>query len=302
MAIDKEFYNEASASKLGWLPSWFIPGYTLFDKKLTSAIKSFQKEMGLLDDGICGPTTYRRILAKVESERPFMGLSWEPTSSDVLWHNNQPIKINWPAEKVHTFKDEAFPFAISEGLTKKSKPRKIKSFVAHWDVCLSSSSCADVLKNRNVSVHFMIDNNGDIIQLHDINDACWHAGVGTVNENSVGVEISNAYYTKYQDWYIKNGFGPRPIITDAKINGKSLDEHLGFYDIQLRALSALMQAIHSACGIPYIVPEKQDYYSPETTKASWQGFMNHFNCSDKKIDCGGYNLSEYFLGDSNDNK
>ena len=39
MAVDKEFYNEASAAKLGWEPEWFIPGHKLFDKKLTKAIK-----------------------------------------------------------------------------------------------------------------------------------------------------------------------------------------------------------------------------------------------------------------------
>ena len=39
MAVDKEFYNEASASKLGWEPEWFIPGHKLFDKRLTKAIK-----------------------------------------------------------------------------------------------------------------------------------------------------------------------------------------------------------------------------------------------------------------------
>ena len=38
MAVDKDFYNEASAAKLGWEPSWFIPEYTLFDRKLQSAI------------------------------------------------------------------------------------------------------------------------------------------------------------------------------------------------------------------------------------------------------------------------
>ena len=38
----------------------------------------------------------------------------------------------------------------------------------------------------------------------------------TWNDRSVGVEISNAYYTKYQSWYEKRDFGPRPIITDAR--------------------------------------------------------------------------------------
>lgn len=297
MAVDKEFYNAASAAKLGWEASWFIPGHVEFDEKLTKAIRKFQKDIGLLADGMCGPTTYRRIRAKMEEEYPFVGPPWEPSDSDVLWYNGEPVKIHWPADKVHTFRDEGFPFAVSKSFSKYSKKRDIKSFVAHWDVCLSSNSCADVLAKRGVSVHFLIDNNGDIIQLHDMNDATWHAGVSKVNHSSVGVEISNAYYTKYQSWYEKNGFGARPVINDAKINGNLLSEHLGFYDIQMQALSALMEAVHKGCGVPYIVPSTWDCFSPETTNGKWSGFMNHFNCSSKKIDCGGYNLKEYFIGE-----
>jgi hypothetical protein len=42
--MDKHFYNEASAKKLGWEPSWF--GEKYFDDKLVSAIKKWQKARG----------------------------------------------------------------------------------------------------------------------------------------------------------------------------------------------------------------------------------------------------------------
>ena len=67
MAIDKEFYNEASASKLEWEPSWFIPGHKTFDKKLTKAIREFQRAHGISADGLCGPTTFRRINTERQS-------------------------------------------------------------------------------------------------------------------------------------------------------------------------------------------------------------------------------------------
>ena len=69
MTVDKDFYNEASAAKLGWEPSWFIPEYTLFDRKLQNAIRAFQREHRLSADGMCGPTTYRRLVAKMEAEQ-----------------------------------------------------------------------------------------------------------------------------------------------------------------------------------------------------------------------------------------
>ena len=35
----------------------------------------------------------------------------------------------------------------------------------------------------------------------DMNDAAWHAGGKAWNHSSIGVEIANAYYPKYQNWY-----------------------------------------------------------------------------------------------------
>ena len=67
MAVDKDFYNEASAAKLGWTPEWFLSGHSLFDRKLQNAIRAFLREHRLTADGMCGPTTYRHILAKIEA-------------------------------------------------------------------------------------------------------------------------------------------------------------------------------------------------------------------------------------------
>ena len=290
--MDKEFYNEASASKLGWSPDWFILGHKLFDKKLTKAIKSCQLKNGLAADGMCGPGTFRHINAEVESRLQIESLNWVTDSSDVIWWRNKPIKIDWPSRKVHTFKDEGFPYPISEGVTKNSRKRKINSFVTHWDVCLNSMSCAKVLKKRGVSVHFCIDNDGTIIQLHDLNDSCWHAGNRNVNKSSVGVEISNAYYTKYQSWYKKNVGKERPIMSGGKAQNKVLNDFTWFYPEQIEALKALYKAIHEGCGVPLTSPNEKWAYDTDAAGGSWRGFMTHFHCSKKKIDCGGLDIEE----------
>ena len=66
MAVDKVFYNEASAAKLGWDPTWF--GCTDFDEKLVRAIKKWQKENGLTADGLCGAGTFRRLVDRQTSK------------------------------------------------------------------------------------------------------------------------------------------------------------------------------------------------------------------------------------------
>jgi len=292
MAIDKDFYNEASSNKLGWDPCWFLPGYHFFDRKLQNAIRAFQRENDLTADGMCGPVTYRRILAQVESQQEMYSTTVMPEGSDFLWYNDQPIEINWPKEKVLTFKDDHFPFAISKGLSKYSRKRNIKSFVTHWDVCLNSKSCAKVLAKRNVSVHFCIDNDGTIIQLHDMNDACWHAGNSKVNHSSVGVEISNAYYPKYQGWYKKNVGKERPMMEGALAQNKPLKPFTWFYPEQIEALKALYKAIHEGCGVPLEAPKEKWAYDSYAASGRFKGFMNHFHCSKRKIDCGGLDIEE----------
>ena len=64
--MDKNFYNESSAAKLGWDPSWF--GEKYFDDKLVRAIKKWQKENKLSADGLCGPTTFRRLWTERQAD------------------------------------------------------------------------------------------------------------------------------------------------------------------------------------------------------------------------------------------
>jgi hypothetical protein len=289
---NKETYNKNQAKRFGWKPEWFIPGHNSFDSALTLAIKHFQSVRGLTPDGLCGPGTFRAISAERGALEAAEELGWVTDESDVLWWNDTPIKIDWPSEKVHTFKDAGFPYPISKGLTKYSRKRDIKSFVTHWDVCLNSMSCARVLAKRNVSVQFCIDNDGTIIQLHDMNDACWHAGNSKVNHSAVGVEISNAFYTKYQSWYKKNGFGERPIKSGALAQNRKIEDFTWFYPVQIEALKALYKAIHEGCGIPLESPDEKWAYDKNAASGKFKGFMNHFHCSTKKIDCAGLDIEE----------
>ena len=157
------------------------------------------------------------------------------------------------------------------------------------------------MKKRGISVHFAIDNDGTIYQFMDMNDIAYHAGSRKWNEASIGVEITNAFYPKYQDWYEKKGFGERPIITDASVHGKKVEKHLGFYPIQLQALQALMKAVHTATGIPLQAP--LDRKGNTATKVSkpvadgrFEGFVSHYHLTNRKIDCAGLDIKNLLEG------
>ena len=307
--MDKVFYNEASSQKLGWTPDWF--GATDHDDDLVTAIKKWQRKNGLKADGLCGPTTFRRIWTEREKDiddyKPVVVSKYTQAAScenNNIVHNGHFYPIAW---------DKVVLWSEPDGLICKENTyssyagkvdRKPTYFVNHWDVCLSADSCARVLARRGISVHFCIDNDGTIFQLMDTQHAAWQAGSKKWNHASIGVEISNAYYLKYQGWYEKNGFGPRPVTDDAKCHKSTLDPHLDFYPVQLEALKALWSAIHKAIGIPLECPtdskgELVTTVDRRCERGEFKGFINHYNLTRRKIDCAGLDLVK-LLGEIKD--
>tara|TARA_B100000989_G_scaffold2418_2_gene1624 strand:+ start:11718 stop:12638 length:921 start_codon:yes stop_codon:yes gene_type:complete len=290
--MDKNFYNEASAKKLGWEPSWF--GEKYFDDKLVREIKKWQRVRNLAADGLCGPTTFRRLWTERQSEIT----NYKPESkhfSNYIVYNGDFVPIDWDkfvlwSEKggIETPQGNYYDYS---GRPK----RQIRYFINHWDVCLNSKSCQNVLNRRGASVHFLIDNDGTIYQTMDLQHAAWHAGSNRTNRPSVGVEISNAYYLKYQNWYTKHGFGERPVVDDAWVHGEKLEPFTGFYPVQLEALKKLWQAIHHATDIPYQTPLNQfgstsTKYEQQVAYGKFSGFVSHYHVSKRKIDCAGLDI------------
>ena len=291
--MDKIFYNEGSAAKLGWTPDWF--GCDDFDEDLINAIIKFQKEHNLTADGLMGPTTYRRVyndrVANLEDYQP---KSMKNNRESFIVYNSDYLPIEWPRVRLFF---EGDGYKLTKGFKKMTQKRDPKFFVCHWDVCLSSETCFRVLKKRGISVHFAIDNDGTIYQFMDMNDVAYHAGSRKWNDASVGVEITNAFYPKYQDWYKKKGFGERPVIKDAMVHGKKLETHLGFYPVQLQALQALMKAVHKATGMPLKAPlDRKGNTSTKVSKpvadGRFEGFVSHYHLTNRKIDCAGLDIKK----------
>ena len=299
--MDKIFYNQSSAAKLGWEPSWF--GEQHNDDDLIRTVKKWQKQRGLTADGLVGPMTFRRIWTEREAEisehrpsnSPYIRAKDRCDEQKYIIHNGQFLEIDWPDvvlwDEPNGFKIDAGNYYDYSG----EEDRKPTMFVNHWDVCLSAESCAKVLNRRGVSVHFCVDNDGTIYQLLDTQHGAWHAGHRHGNKKGIGVEISNAYYTKYQNWYKRNGFGERPIQEHAWVHGNKLDPFLDFYPVQIKALQALWLAVHKGIGIPLEYPKNSrgiidTGVNRDCERGKFQGFCNHYNFTKNKIDCAGLDL------------
>tara|TARA_R100001594_G_scaffold139466_1_gene183885 strand:- start:574 stop:1464 length:891 start_codon:yes stop_codon:yes gene_type:complete len=282
-------YNKRSAKKYGWEPSWF--GAIEFNSDLIENIKEFQELHDLKADGLCGPATYRRAytnkLVYIDNTEDAMQTE---IKKNRIFCNGVPVSIKWDKIEISWINDKCFSKV-------KNKIRKPTMVVTHWDATLSAASCKRILEKRKISTHFVIDNDGTIVQLVDPQDVAWHAGIRKVNKASVGIDFSNAVYTKYNKAYAKKGFGLRPVIDGWRVHGWRPKPFLGAYPIQIEAYKALLEALHKHYGIPMECPLDDDgnlltgIHKP-SKRAKFKGVVNHYNLSKKKWDTLGLELDK----------
>ena len=276
-------YNKKSSKKYGWHPSW-LNGHQCasanaleiaeFNNHLIDAIKYFQKLHGLDIDGKVGPITFRRLLSERDLQE----------SENYIIVNGEQIDIDWDA------KVDLMPGNCYKSWRKQRSPKMI---VTHWDATTSAEKCKRVLQARKISTHFCIDNDGIIYQYVDTNNIAWHAG--GVNKYSIGIDFSNAYYLKYNDYYVKKGFNKRPICKDSRVHGIKLRPHLGYYPVQIEAYKKLVSVLCREYDIPIQTPminkrTEDANVVPEARKGKYEGIVCHYHVSRNKIDCAGLNL------------
>tara|TARA_Y100001973_G_scaffold99726_1_gene159402 strand:- start:48 stop:905 length:858 start_codon:yes stop_codon:yes gene_type:complete len=275
----KRRYNKRSAKKYGWHPSWFASYLKDFNDELLDEVVKFQVDHDLKPDGMVGPMTHRRLLAEREIKEQ------DSESENFILINGQRVSIEWDT-KIDLIKAGAYK--------KYRRERKPNMVVTHWDACTSASSCKRVLEARNISTHFCIDNDGVIYQYLDTNDIGWHAG--RVNSKSIGIDFSNAYYTKYNKLYKKRGFSERPILKNSYVHGRKLKPHLGYYAVQIEAYKKLLKVICNHYDIPYAVPEKDGQLLTKVdagaAKGKFDGVVCHYHLTRGKIDCAGLELKK----------
>ena len=268
-------YNKRSSKRLGWRPSWF--NVESFDSNLIEEIKRFQEAHDLAVDGLCGDTTYRRILAHREADLDADG-------SYIIVEGN---RVSVPWDKVVSLDDQN-NLALPKSCYRKKNRKDPTQIVTHFDVCLSAASCKRVLEKRGISSHFVIDNDGTIYQMVDTAYEAWHAP--PANKRSIGIDISNAYYLKYNKTYERRGHGKRAILRDLPIHGTKIKECLGFYDVQIEAYKALVGVLCEFYKIPLECPVDSDGdllrgVSKSARSGRFKGVVNHYHITRKKIDC-----------------
>jgi hypothetical protein len=182
-------------------------------------------------------------------------------------------------------------------------------FVVHWDGCMDSHQCFNVLRSRKLAVPFMLDSDSDATIYQGVDPAkatCWHAG--SVNRRAWGVEIANPVLPE------RNAkCKPPREITQMFVRG---DTHkvLDFYPQQLKKLVKLLDWSCTYAGIPRQLPAykgKVGDVPSELWKSvansyikgpgdkwnvdGFKGIIGHYHQDNNKCDAGMYPLWQYVL-------
>ena len=194
----------------------------------------------------------------------------------------------------------------------------VDQFVLHYDVCGVSRTCHKVLRDRGLSVHFLLDVDGTIYQTMDVADTAWHATKS--NPRSVGIEIANmGAYTKrddpvFADWYARDaagtylriparlkgggvrteGFVGRPARSEL-VTGRIQESIYHQYDFTPEQYASLAKLAAALCrALPKIRPDAPrgadgavlEHVLPDADWAAFQGILGHHHVQANKQDPG----------------
>lgn len=204
-------------------------------------------------------------------------VEFEPETSIIC--NNHEVRIDWPDTVLWTEPGALMCKSNQYKTIAGNRAQSIDKIVVHWDGCLNSAQCAKVLGQRGLSAHFCIDNDGTIHQLMDTNHVGWHAR--GVNSKSIGIEISNAVFTKYANRYSPQ----RPIAPASTLHGKPFPAHLDFYKVQVDALKELLKSLCGFYNVPLEFPNQNGELIRGVIKASsFKGVICHYHVTENKTD------------------
>ncbi len=155
------------------------------------------------------------------------------------------------------------------GITKNSGPFKKSrdTIVIHYTGGVSAHGAIDALytSDKEVSAHFVIDEQGKVIQLMPLNLVGWHAGVSEyrgkkyLNQYSIGIEIVNPGYLRkgsgenYFTYFNRKISDPSKAVLARHKDENSERYWHAYEEEQIIATEWLCKNLRDKLGILYIV-------------------------------------------------
>jgi len=195
----------------------------------------------------------------------------------------------------------------------------VDQFVLHYDGGGLSKICFNVLQQRKLSVHFLLDVDGTVYQTLDLQERALHATIA--NDRSIGIEIANVgafppgETAQLTEWYRREasgqtrlqvpvrisqpgiltpGFIARPARS-APVRGRLQGKDLIQYDFTPEQYGALIRLTAALCRIfPRLTCDYPHDHSgrlvtttlPAIELANYRGVLGHFHIQANKVDPG----------------
>ncbi len=173
----------------------------------------------------------------------------------------------------------------------------VKQFVIHHDGMGTSRDCFRVLHDeRGLSVHFLLDNNGDIYQTLDLVECAFQAA--GVNEISIGVELCS------RGDKVEKGTYPEALYAKYKREQKTctINGHQwlawGYTEEQYESMMALGRALGRIFpGLPQVYPQDGSGEPLWATLAGdpreYSGYLGHYHVTNQKWDPGPWDFKRF---------
>lgn len=161
--------------------------------------------------------------------------------------------------------------------TARSAPARC--VVWHWTAGVGRAErVASTLRSRGLSIHFVIDPDGRVVQMGDVTRRMAHAGAA--NGQSVGVEVVSPGTTR------AGVAQPARRPVDARVHGRTV-RVWSWTEEQARAIVSLADWLSDALAIPRAVPAGDVRAREATWLRAWRGHLEHAHVTARKADCAG---------------
>src|SRR5688572_2228194 len=156
--------------------------------------------------------------------------------------------------------------------------------------------CFNVLhKERGLSCHFLIDNDGTFIQTLDLVDAAFYRS--GLNETSIGVELANrGDAKKFPGYYDKARYRkhPRDVVTCTIHNDRYLA--YAFTSAQYDSMAALGLALSKLLPnikLEFPMKDGKPHWSIIPDFKKFQGYLGHYHIEGQKWDPGPWDWQRF---------
>jgi N-acetyl-anhydromuramyl-L-alanine amidase AmpD len=147
----------------------------------------------------------------------------------------------------------------------------------------------DTLRQRGLSVHYIVGSDGEVLQTAPHSLVCLHAG--KANPWTVGIELVSPLLAASKPARVERERGVRRRVYRDRVRGRRAVDLVALTDAQMDATLLLVETLCDQLRLPRVVPVEADgslmrrEMAPEELGA-FRGVMGHVHCHAVKIDPG----------------